>query len=244
MGLELTKSKSKPKRAAAGHRSAKPASDSRAALLVAAQKHFAERGFKAASVHDIARDAGVNVSLVNYHFGNKEGLFKSCLETAGSDRLEVAKRVLSHEPESLEDVKVRIAMFIDEKLLDCVQNPEIHTIIHRDLEAEFELIEDEFQKTFLKTFQLLSGFIESAQKQGFLVANLDPNMTSVFLMGSMIQAVRTDHIRQRLFGQSIKHDAVRRDLRDQLVRLFFDGIAAKTESQRMIKFKSRYQSKD
>jgi AcrR family transcriptional regulator len=223
MRIETTKIKTKrgPIKAKVG----KPAPDSRAALLIAAQKHFAESGFKAASVHDIARDAGVNVSLVNYHFGNKEGLFKSCLENAGSDRLEVAKRVLSHEPESLEDVRVRIAMFIDEKLIDCVQNPEIHTIIHRELEAEFELIEDEFQKTFLKTFQLLSGFIESARDQGFLVSTLDPNLTSVFLMGAMIQAVRTDHIRQRLFGQSIQNAGTRRDLRDQLVRLFFDGIA-------------------
>ena len=180
-------------------------------------------------MHDIAHDAGVNVSLVNYHFGNKEGLFKSCLENAGSDRLEVAKRVLSHEPESIEDVKVRIAMFIDEKLQDCVQNPEISTIIHRELEAEFELIEPEFRRIFLKMFQLLSEFLKSARDKGFLVSTLDPNMTSVFLMGSVIQAVKTDHIRQKLFGQSIKNAASRRDLRDQLVRIFFDGITAKSK---------------
>jgi AcrR family transcriptional regulator len=220
---------SKSKRSTAKPKPGKPALETRASLLASAQKHFAECGFKAASVHDIAHDAGVNVSLVNYHFGNKEGLFKSCLENAGSDRLEVAKRVLSHEPESIEDVKVRIAMFIDEKLQDCVKNPEISTIIHRELEAEFELIEPEFRRIFLKMFQLLSEFLKSARDKGFLVSTLDPNMTSVFLMGSVIQAVKTDHIRQKLFGQSIKNAASRRDLRDQLVRIFFDGITAKSK---------------
>ncbi len=227
------KLKLKPKRASTRTRSMQSALDTRAALLLAAQKHFAESGFKAASVHDIARDAGVNVSLVNYHFGNKEGLFKSCLESAGSDRLEVAKRVLKDKPESLEDVRVRLAMFVDEKLLDCVQNPEIHTIIYRDLESEFELIEDEFQKTFFKTFQLLSGFLKSAQDREFLSSAIDSNLASVFLMGSMIQAVRTDHIRRRIFGQSIKNAHTRREFRDQLIKVFFEGITHKNERNKM-----------
>ncbi len=44
-------------------------------LLDAAQKLFAEHGFRRTSVRDIAKEAGSNVAAVNYHFGSKENLY-------------------------------------------------------------------------------------------------------------------------------------------------------------------------
>ncbi len=44
-------------------------------LLDAAQKLFAEHGFRKTSVRDIAKEAGSNVAAVNYHFGSKENLY-------------------------------------------------------------------------------------------------------------------------------------------------------------------------
>lgn len=47
------------------------------ALLRAAQRVFAAKGYTAASTEDIARNAGVSKSLVFRHFGSKAGLFAS-----------------------------------------------------------------------------------------------------------------------------------------------------------------------
>ena len=46
------------------------------ALVLAARKAFAERGFAGASVRDIARAANANPALIRYHFGSKEGLYQ------------------------------------------------------------------------------------------------------------------------------------------------------------------------
>jgi AcrR family transcriptional regulator len=51
----------------------------REALLHAAQRYFASRGFQRASLRAIAAEAHVNPAMVHYYFGNKEGLFIAML---------------------------------------------------------------------------------------------------------------------------------------------------------------------
>ena len=48
--------------------------DTRERLLKTALQFFAERGFDATSVRDLAAAAGVNLGAVNYYFGSKENL--------------------------------------------------------------------------------------------------------------------------------------------------------------------------
>ena len=47
----------------------------RAAILEAAKKIFAAKGFDAATVRDICTEAGVNIALVSRYFGSKSGLY-------------------------------------------------------------------------------------------------------------------------------------------------------------------------
>ena len=57
-------------------------SETRDRLLKAAQRLFADRGFKKVTVRDICRVARANVAAVNYHFGDKLGLYREVLQSA------------------------------------------------------------------------------------------------------------------------------------------------------------------
>lgn len=61
--------------AAAAARGAEPRPDRRAAILLAAEKLFALRGYHAVSLRQIAEEAGVPLALVAYYFGAKHELF-------------------------------------------------------------------------------------------------------------------------------------------------------------------------
>ena len=51
---------------------------SREALIRAAITRFGEEGYAAASIRAIAAEAGVNLSLISYYFGGKQGLYEAC----------------------------------------------------------------------------------------------------------------------------------------------------------------------
>ncbi|MGV9678168.1 TetR/AcrR family transcriptional regulator [Nocardia sp. NPDC003482] len=74
----------------------------RAAILDAARKRFAEDGFRKATIRAIAADAGIDPSMVMRYYGNKEGLFAAALDV----ELELPD-LAAVDPESFGDVLVR-----------------------------------------------------------------------------------------------------------------------------------------
>lgn len=58
--------------------------ETRLRILEAAAVVFAEHGFAATTIRMICGRAGVNLAAVNYHFGNKEGLYREVLRYARS----------------------------------------------------------------------------------------------------------------------------------------------------------------
>jgi AcrR family transcriptional regulator len=53
--------------------------DTRSAVLEAARSRFAEHGYDGTKLRDVAADADVDVALVSYHFGSKDGLFAAAM---------------------------------------------------------------------------------------------------------------------------------------------------------------------
>lgn len=53
--------------------------DTRGAILAAARARFARHGYDGAKLRDVAADADVDVALVSYFFGNKDGLFAAAM---------------------------------------------------------------------------------------------------------------------------------------------------------------------
>jgi AcrR family transcriptional regulator len=47
-------------------------------IVRAAKKLFAEKGFRSMTLRNVTREAHVNLAAVNYHFGSKRELKRSC----------------------------------------------------------------------------------------------------------------------------------------------------------------------
>lgn len=75
--------------------------DTRRKLIETAVRHFAERGFDAASQRAIQRDAGVNPAAAHYHFGSKEAMYRAVIDTFIHDVQEERVRLHAALPAGL-----------------------------------------------------------------------------------------------------------------------------------------------
>ena len=59
------------------------AKKTRLRILAAAEKVFAQRGYRAMTLREVTKQAGVNLAAVNYHFGSKTNLMRALLRNSG-----------------------------------------------------------------------------------------------------------------------------------------------------------------
>lgn len=90
--------------------------------MKAAFKLFADKGFKGASIADIAHAAQVRKSLVQYHFGTKEELWNACLESRAAPMIAAIDRMLAKPDPNLSELMVTRFKFLRD-------NPEIRQLL-------------------------------------------------------------------------------------------------------------------
>jgi AcrR family transcriptional regulator len=106
--------------------------ETRDRLLRASEQLFAARGFKDVTVRDICRAARANVAAVNYHFGDKLGLYREALQVAIDAMRETnqaGQRAAEGQPPA-EKLRRYLSVFLRRVL-----NPENETI-HRLIQRE------------------------------------------------------------------------------------------------------------
>lgn len=88
--------------------------ETRDRVLEAAGRLFAERGFNHVSIRDICEEAGSNVASVNYHFGDKLGLYRELIGAVaeGMHRAKVAALEAGAEQTPEERLRAYIRHFL------------------------------------------------------------------------------------------------------------------------------------
>jgi AcrR family transcriptional regulator len=198
--------------------------DTRNRLLAAATRLFAEQGFDGTSVKELADEAGVNVSLISYHFGGKENLYRTCLEQFGHARLAVARRLLQ-PVQSIDEFRFRLKMFAEEMFVCHLDNMDTIRILNRECEMNTPLAQDIFRDTFMKVFETLTGFFSAAQQGGMLRPEVNAALSAKIFFGSVLHIARNHQMAEKFFGMSIRDPDYRETLVNHIVTSCLFGCA-------------------
>jgi len=107
--------------------------ETRRRLLDAAARLFAEGGFKHVTVREICQAAHANVAAVNYHFGDKLGLYREIVQSA-IDRMrattDAARQAAAGQ--SPEEALRRYIVTVNQRLLAATDGT-LHRVIAREM---------------------------------------------------------------------------------------------------------------
>lgn len=199
------------------------AADSKELLLEAAKRVFAAKGYEGATVKDLADEAGVNVSLVSYHFGGKENLYRSCLEGFGLSRVETAKRILK-APTSAEEFKVRLRLFGEDFLEIHRKEPHTCKIVQTAIDVLNAVTMDVFKNVFFNLFGTLRNFVATAQSRGIVKADLDPEITATMMIGGLMHIIRSQDLVKAMGLKLLSDDAHAANVIDHWIEIFTTGM--------------------
>ncbi len=127
-------------------------------LIQQASTLFADRGFKKVTVREICRLSRANVAAVNYHFGDKAGLYREVVQAAiktMKETNELGQRAgEGNSPE--QQIRVFVKIFVS-RLTGSGQSAWIHKLMAREREEPSEALDLILKQVVQPRMEYLGG---------------------------------------------------------------------------------------
>ena len=136
-----------------------PASaDTRQRLIDAAAKLFADKGFQNVTVREICKASTANVAAVNYHFGDKAGLYRAVV-TFAMEVMRETNELSQRAGEGLspeDQIRGFVRVFVG-RLIGDGPNSWIHRLMAREMEHPTEALDQVMTHIVKPRLEYLSG---------------------------------------------------------------------------------------
>jgi TetR/AcrR family transcriptional regulator len=149
--------------------------ETRAAILAAAERHFAERGFEAARLEDIAGDVGIQRAAIFYHFSDKHELYAAVLDEVFGG----AMRALPSRGSVAERLEASLTGWID----FVARRPSVARLILREAASAQPDVVSPFVRAGSAPVAWLRAMIDEGLASGELKPRTDPHRF-ISLMGA------------------------------------------------------------
>jgi AcrR family transcriptional regulator len=174
---------------------AEQVAQTRAALIRAGRRLFGDRGFRATSVDDLAREARVTTGALYHHFSTKTALFEAVFEQTHSELMSAATKAARGASDDLDELARGFEAF-----LDSVLQPDVQRILVLDGPAVLGLARyTELDERYAHA--VIVAALKAAAQVGTVVVE-DPETTTRLLLGAltrgaMLIASSSDPLRTR-----------------------------------------------
>ena len=190
------------------------AGDKRTAILNAATRVFARRGFFNAQVADVAREAGVAAGTVYLYFRSKDDLLTSIFEKSMTRALEEADRALAGVTDPVERLR-RLARV---HLGGLGSRRDLAIVFQVELRQSTKFME-RFSAAQLRTYlDHLRDAVSAAQAAGLFRADLNATLAAKVIFGALDEMVTNWVLSNR--DHRLVDDA------DPVIDLLVDGMRA------------------
>jgi AcrR family transcriptional regulator len=153
--------------------------DTRERIIAAALAEFARHGFRGTSTRTVAKLAGVQHPLVNYHFRDKEGLWRAVMAATGGAFMQRFERRLAGL-RGVDDV-TKLRLVQEDFVRFAAEHPHFHLLMSaRHSNKHLKFIVTEMVRPY---FTQITALIRTAQRAGKYVEG-DPHHLQYLFIGA------------------------------------------------------------
>ena len=193
--------------------------EKRRAILHAAVRVFAEKGYHGCRIADVARAANVAYGLVYHYFRNKEELLESVFAEQWAILIN-AIRAIDEGPGSAADKLAGIYGFVFDVFKTAPAA--VRVLILEVTRTPHSLRAGSTRETFERAVRLVEDVVRQGQVRGELRADMDPLVAAASLLGALELSVSGMVVGLVPAGTEEQVDRVKRDA----IELILSGLRA------------------
>ncbi len=196
--------------------------ETRGRILEAALAIFAEKGFDATSVRDIAGSIGVNHGLIRHHFQNKEKLWKEAVRFL-FDRMEAELAVGQEADEELDELE-RLKNSIRRYVRYCARHPEHARIMVQQSIHGTDRFSWMIENFIAPQHKRSGGSLRDHRDAGYWPNVSEISITYTFVAAAQMPFVLAEEVRA-IYGVDPTDEAWVEQHADAMIELFFNHRA-------------------
>jgi len=189
--------------------------DKREAILRAAIKVFAGKGFFNSKVADIASEAGVADGTVYLYFKNKDDILHSIFDRAMEEFISEGRKELAELTEPEERLR-RIAQLHLERLSS---DRDLAIVFQVELRGSIKFMQEFSATGFSEYLDIIIKTIEEGKKQGVFRDDLKPVICAKIFYGALDEMVTNWILSKKSYPLA--------PMADEVLKIFFGGVMNK-----------------
>jgi len=187
--------------------------DTGARILTAAEQVFGEKGLKGARIKEIAALADATPSLINYHFGGKESLYRTVIEDY---YLRVERRLFPVMMEGI-DAREKLEKLIRASIDILAEKEHVARILLRESIDKGRYVNEMLSKPYLREIidmgdQFVFSNLKSSRKHGndtiHLISNIFGCTTMFFIAAGSIREIWKKDVFSRKMIEERKQEVI------------------------------------
>jgi TetR/AcrR family transcriptional regulator, fatty acid metabolism regulator protein len=191
------------------------AADKREAILRAAIKVFAQKGYFNSKVADVAKEAGIADGTVYLYFKSKDEILHSVFDRAMEEFIAEGKREIAEIEEAGKRLE-RIAQLHLEKL---GADRDLAIVFQVELRGSTKFMEEFSGGGFAEYLDIIRQTIAEGQKTGVFRSDVKPITAAKILYGALDEMVTNWILSKRKYPLA--------PMADEVLKVFFGGITEK-----------------
>jgi len=166
---------------------------SQRALLEAGARLFAEKGYEAATLEDLAAAAGLTKAMVRYHFEDKANFYRAVVWESIDHIAEAVETVRDADLEP----KLKLTRYVAVLAEAIRERPHMGGMLSSGAAPGTLAKDDELVENLLRLFMATKAVLMEGQRKG-VFRKLDPHLFHFWLVGAIIYFVATQRFRDEM----------------------------------------------